>query len=318
MPEEPQEAKNKPDVTSQPTVRLAYRLQYTAYLAVSWLLGRFGRRALIRFSDAIAWVAFSVLRIRRKQVFENLHTAFGDSKPTAELRDIAKWSYRNFALTFLELAHPTMLNGQNGEFFDSPEGMENHAALPPGALIFVTGHFGNWECPRHFTHDRGIKMAVFAKPLHNPLIDAAITRKRQERGLDVIMAAKNPSGAIRALRKGYYLAMLADQDARRQGIFIDFFGKPASTFTGPAFFARRLNIPLMPAFYARDRSPDRRLKLVLFPHIMADPSAPEEQEIERLTEYHVRILEEMVRKYPDNYFWHHRRWKTRPKMSSEF
>ena len=123
--------------------------------------------------------------------------------------------------------------------------------------------------------------------------------------------------AVSAARRGKWLTIVADQDARRHGIFVDFFGKPASTAEGPALFSWKLNLPIAPLFSVRLPGPRRELKAIGLPLIHPDPSAPREEEIRRLTEAHVRALEDTIRRYPDSYFWLHRRWKTRPKRGRD-
>jgi KDO2-lipid IV(A) lauroyltransferase len=106
------------------------------------------------------------------------------------------------------------------------------------------------------------------------------------------------------------VALLADQDARRSGIFVNFFGTPASTFQGPAQFAYRAGCPIVCCYIVRRK--DETHTAVFFPPIYPRADGERDAEIRRLTEEHTKILEGYVSRYPDHYFWAHKRWRTKP------
>jgi KDO2-lipid IV(A) lauroyltransferase len=118
------------------------------------------------------------------------------------------------------------------------------------------------------------------------------------------------------VREGRVAALVADQNARRGGIFVDFFGVPAATFRGPALFAVRTGAPLFVAVALRTSRHPQRYRVVL-QEVTATRSGDPERDVARLTAAHTADLERWVRSAPEQYFWQHKRWKTRPSADAE-
>jgi KDO2-lipid IV(A) lauroyltransferase len=155
---------------------------------------------------------------------------------------------------------------------------------------------------------------MLAKPIHNRLIQERIlSQRRSIPGVEIILTSNSMKAVVQCVREGRHVGFVADQDARRNGIFVPFFGRPASTARGPAVFSYKLGLPLVPLFMVRDSSQQLRLKVVAGTPILPDGTAAEDQEIERITAAHTAQLEAVIRQYPEDYFWMHNRWKTRPK-----
>ncbi|MFC1851365.1 lysophospholipid acyltransferase family protein [candidate division CSSED10-310 bacterium] len=175
--------------------------------------------------------------------------------------------------------------------------------------ILVTGHFGNWEVLGQSLKLLGFPMHVFYKKMSNPLVDKLFFkfRTRYSAGLIEITDYKEKTPAV--IRANGVIGMIADQDARKHGIFVDFLGLPASTYIGPALLSLDYDAPLFVCFFWRKKLGHYKL---VFEPIKRDDSIQERHEIVRnLTEQWVRKLDQMVRQYPGQYFWFHRRWKTR-------
>jgi KDO2-lipid IV(A) lauroyltransferase len=115
-------------------------------------------------------------------------------------------------------------------------------------------------------------------------------------------------GVIRALKNNRFVAMLSDQDAGSDGTVVEFFGRPASTPKGPAAFALKMDAPIVMAFIIRETG--RKQKIVIEKAIFGDRTSDKEADIRNLTQAYTCVLEEYVRKYPDHWFWPHRRWKS--------
>jgi Kdo2-lipid IVA lauroyltransferase/acyltransferase len=175
----------------------------------------------------------------------------------------------------------------------------------------MTAHFGNWEWMGAFMLALGFDVGIWAKPLRNEMVQAFITAQRERMGYSIFYTDQSPLRLFRHVRKGGIIALLADQDARRNGIFIPFFGYPASTPTGPAWIAVKLGVPILPGFGLRTDSGGIRAWTgeIFYP----DPEANEDEEIERALRHYNTQLEIAVREEPTQYMWFHRRWKTRPK-----
>jgi KDO2-lipid IV(A) lauroyltransferase len=281
---------------------------------MAWFFALLPRRATVLLADMLGLVFFHVLRMRRSVVEENLAIAFGQTKSAAERRRIALRTYQNSILTLIEFVQPKpFLGGQSR--FHSVHGAEQIDKVRESGALVLTAHMGNWEALPAYATQQGVPLTALIKPLHNPLVNRDVLRRRSGQGLEVLATTDLMKAAVSAHRRGRWLTFLSDQDARRQGIFVDFFGQPASTAPGVAYFSWRLKLPILPVFCTRDSTPRRDLVIHVCPPLFPDPSQPRDQEELRLTKAHVQALEQIVARYPEHYFWFHRRWKTRPKKA---
>jgi KDO2-lipid IV(A) lauroyltransferase len=177
--------------------------------------------------------------------------------------------------------------------------------------VFCTAHFGNWEM-----HALGHSVAhgpvgVVARPLDNPLLDARLVRFRTRTGNTVIYKHKALAQVIRLLREGRNVAFLLDQNVQAQdGIFVEFFGRPAATTTVAAALALKTGAALVTA--RSELRADGVYELVYEAPIEVDASADREAEIRRLTQIIAARTEAWIRARPEQWLWMHRRWKTQP------
>jgi len=130
-------------------------------------------------------------------------------------------------------------------------------------------------------------------------------------GMKVIGRKEAPKKVLRALRSGGAVGIVGDQNVRRGGVFVDFFGKPAATARGTALFALRTGAPVFLGMATRLPGFPQRYR-VTFEPVEFVPTGDMERDVLSLTEAHTRHLENHVRRAPEQYFWQHRRWKTRP------
>lgn len=251
--------------------------------------------------------------VRKKVVRENLRQAFPDLSSQGLSSLIVK-TYRQFILLIVEFIHfDKFRKSRISDVIAGIEGEEHYKRLSGKPFIVLTAHIGNWELMGAYFTSRGESLTVLAKPLHNPFINQMIVKIRSRAGLEIISTREsNPlKPVLKALKTGRCVCFLADQDARKSGIFVNFFNKPASTFTGPALFSIRTGLPILPVFDVRLE--DNRHKIIFHPPIMPqENSLNRNQAMREITQAHARILENMIRKYPDQYFWFHRRWKSKP------
>jgi KDO2-lipid IV(A) lauroyltransferase len=264
----------------------------------------------------MAWVWQTVAPVRRSVVLDNLRRAFPD-RPAAWHARVARDCVAHFVYMFgffpliVEkggaAALDRLVGGVEGEEYAQAAG------LGQGASILASAHFGNWELALDYLSvHRRLKAAAVAKPMHNPLVEELVARTRRTFGWDIISTREDPvRPLIQGLRDGLCMVLLADQDARREGVFLPFFGHPASTPVGPALLACRFKIPLAVGLARRDPV-DGRHYLRFYPPLYPDPTADRKTEVERLTRAYLACLEEAIREHPEQYFWFHKRWKTQP------
>lgn len=234
----------------------------------------------------------------------------------SRIREITTATYENLFVFSMEFVHLGKWDKQKiAKRIAEIEGEEYFLNFSKSGdpYIAVTGHIGNWELMgAYFASCRDVPVAVVAKPLHNPYVEEMVNNVRTKNGMEVISTREDAAKDIlKALRKGKNVVFLADQDARRSGIFVDFFGKKASTFPGPALFAIRSGCPILPVFDIRMKN--YRHKIIFYPPIYpTGVSKNREEAVEEITRRHVGVLEDVIRRYPEQYFWFHKRWKTEP------
>ena len=179
-------------------------------------------------------------------------------------------------------------------------------------LIFLTGHFGNWEVMGYTLATLGFKSVAVARTLDNPYINEWALRRRQAGGLR-ILDKKGAAMEVDGILAGHgSVGFIADQDAGRRGVFVDFFGRPASTYKSIALMAMRHETPVIIG-YARRLGPQFQFEIaadrIIYPNEWADRKDP----LRWITQEYTAELERIIRRDPDQYLWAHRRWKHRPK-----
>ena len=179
-----------------------------------------------------------------------------------------------------------------------------------GAIVFLP-HFGNWELLAlvygALIPDRAKAIAF---PLKNRHLNALVSQYRERLSLKLITRRQAVRETLRALKGGYAVGFFADQNAGREGVFVDFFGKPASAVRGPATLALKTGAPLLLSMDIRQ--PDDRHHVIITPAIDLEISGDLEQDVQINTAHILKILETYIRQYPDQWLWTHNRWKTQP------
>jgi KDO2-lipid IV(A) lauroyltransferase len=183
-------------------------------------------------------------------------------------------------------------------------------------VVLLTGHVGNWEIGGAALAARGLPIDGVAKPMANRLFEQDLFASRERLGLRIIETGAAPREVLRSLRRGRVVGMLGDQNTHRDPVFIPFFGTPAATSRGPALFALRSGAPVFLGVALREPGWGQRYKVSLEPLHFA-PSGRLDDDVRDLTTAYSQALERAVRLVPDQYFWQHRRWKTRPSASVE-
>jgi KDO2-lipid IV(A) lauroyltransferase len=212
-----------------------------------------------------------------------------------------------------DFAHFPRWNRENIEHLIIYDGFENYAqAQEQGkGVLFLTAHFSNWELGSFAHGIYGHPCYFLVRELDNPLLDAFINRYRCLSGGHAIEKRNAAREVLRALRRGEAVGILSDQNVLAgEGVFVDFFGRPASTTTGPARLARQTGAPIVLGLVIWDEKLGKyRLRFDSVEWIRREDP---EDEILVNTANFTRLIEEYVRRYPAQWLWVHRRWKTRP------
>lgn len=260
----------------------------------------------------IGVAAFRILGRRRRIAIENLTRALGPTPDGLKAETVARRAFEQLGRTFLEFL---ALPAQRREDllarieFVGWEPVQEWGRAGRGAVL-VSAHFGNWELLGMFGGMGFAKVKYLLPRQTNPGSDEYLNDVRRRVGIEPLVIGQGMRSGLRSLREGAFLGMLIDQDARRTGIHVPFFGRPASTHTGPARLAIAANAPIGVAVIERSGRGRFRARVVRV--LTPDPTRGEEAEVRRLTGEITAVIEEVIRARPDHWYWIHRRWKTPP------
>lgn len=270
------------------------------------------RRALLAFGRGLGSLVWRRGLYRREVVRANLRRAFGGTMDDAHRDAVAAGFFRHLGLNLVEFLLLGRLRPQEIRAWVDLEGLEHYraAAAEGRGVLLVTGHFGNWELLAARLGAEGIPITFLAKSQSNAQSDRLLNATRARAGVRTLRAGGPLKEMVVALRRGEVIGLAADQDAGPEGCFAPFLGTPASFYRGAGYFAWKLKAPVVSGVIFR--LSDGRHRLELGPPYEADPAWGEEEAVRRLTETYAQRLEAAVRREPAQYFWTHRRWKTKP------
>jgi len=289
---------------------LQHRLEYVLYLAGSAVVERLPAGVADGLGASLGRIAHR-LGLRRETARAQVRAAFPE-RDDAWVHDVVRQSYEHIgreAMAMLRMSRTDV----RSSWLASAEvvGIDRLlAAWGEGrGLVLVGGHLGNWELGAAVLASRDMPVDAIAKRLANPLIDRAIADARARLGLRIMHLGGASKRALQSLREGRVVGFVADQDAGRAGVFVDFMGRPASTHRGPALLAIRSGAPMFVGLPLRRPDGGYHLEAV---EVRFDREGDLEEAVRRGTQAFSAVLEEGVRRAPGQYFWQHRRWKSRP------
>ena len=292
--------------------RISHRIEHLLLRSFSSLVLRIPESAAARLGTGLGWIAGSVLRIRRKVVDENLARAFPDRSRRWRSR-VATATYGHFgreAVSFLLFQAMSSAELRGRCDVEGFELLQESIERGKGVILLLA-HFGNWEIGGASIASRGVPLVGVARKQSNPLFDDYIVQARARLGLGVIYRDEGARAVMRALRVPKVVALVADQNVPRDGVFVDFFQFPASTARGPGVLAIRTGAPVVFMDPRRIQGSRARYR-IRFSLITFERADELEENVRRLTRAYMSRIEQTVRENPGQYFWFHRRWKTRP------
>lgn len=296
---------------------LKHRIEYGAFSVLRGVVRVLPEAVALGLGEALGWIMGVVVRIRRGVVDDNLRRAFPERDDRWRAR-VARESYRHLGREGVAMFR---LGGHTRDWVleaTTVEGLEPllEAVEAGRGAIVVTGHLGSWEMGGAAIAVRGAPVDAVALVQGNPLFDRDLVATRQRLGMEVIRRGDASKAVLKSLRRARVPALVADQNARHAPLFVDFFGTPAATFRGPALFALRTGAPLFVGICTRASRHPQRYRVVLR-EVTIERSGDLEADVQRLTQAHVEVLEEWVARFPEQYFWQHKRWKTRPPAETQ-
>lgn len=304
--------------------KLRYMAEYSLFQGFLFCVRCLPVRTARSFADAVAWFLHNMIprRLTRYQVAdENLQVAFGASMTAVERDAVICGMWRHLFRMVVEIVQlPRRLRLYNcADVLDFTGRDECVQAMCSGRpVLFLGGHFGNWEISVNTFGHFGFPMGVVARDLDNPYLHEWFRRFRESTGNTLISKDGGSSELVEIMERGGMASLLCDQDAGRGGLFVDFFGKPASTFKSIGLLALQYNALIVVG--GAWRLPDTRQdgRWVRFNLTTQDVIDPADHQgvagLAELTQRFTQSLEQLIRRAPEQYFWVHRRWKSEPRV----
>jgi len=269
------------------------------------------------FGAFLGWLYGSVLRIRSTEILATLRRCFPD-KTDAELRRIRRGMYANMAHGVVDLLRLSFISDE--EMRAQCIWLDRHhldEAFKRGkGVVVITAHVGSWETIAAIGPLEGYPETIVVKTVRPPAFDGYLSKLRGRFGTTVLPRKGSFRPCLRALKNKNLLGFMIDQNMRPgHGVFVDFFGRPASTSPGAAMLALQAGSPIVPVFAVRQPNGDHHIHCL--PEIEA-PRSRVPEELVRCTQDATRALESIIRQYPEQWIWMHRRWRTTPEEVAAF
>lgn len=261
----------------------------------------------------LARLLFLLSRREKARALSNLSIAFGAEKSPRDILRICRLCFENLGKGLMEVLQFPRLNPGNLGRLVSLEGKQNiDDALKKGkGVIVFTAHFGNWELLGVSLVLLGYDVGFIVRPVRSPRLEALVNRNRESMGVECIPRGTSIKKALWRLRRNGVLGILSDIDTKVDGVFVDFFGRPAFTPRGPVSIALRTGAALIPVFIIRQEDDTHRI--VAEKPLELKVTGDQEEDVRLNTASFTKIIESYIRKYPEQWIWVHERWKTRPK-----
>lgn len=287
--------------------------EYAAVLVILKFLGLLPRSMARAFSAALARLLLWCFPKLRRAAMTNLRLAFPDWTDAQRSAAIRRMT-QNLGWMAAEFAHFPKLTPENIRELVAREGFENFEAarLRGHGVIFLTGHMSAWELAPFAQALYGQPLSFLVRAIENERVDALVNRYRCLSGNRPIEKNNSARTMLRVLRDAGTVGILADQNTSvDEGVFVDFFGTPASATTGLARLAHHTGAAVVPGFLFWHNTM-RKYILKFEPALALLHTDDEEADIRENTARCAKVIEDYIRAHPDQWLWVHKRWKNRP------
>lgn len=291
--------------------RIKHFVYYILAIIISQIILQIPRKFALKLGVFIGDLAFLLLKRDKAKAIKNLSIAFGKEKSQKEILTICHNCFRNMGKSLIEFFQLPKLNSGNIGDIVKIEGKQNiEETLKKGkGGIILTAHIGNWELVGATFPLNGYKSNTIVRPEKIPRLDRWVNQRREKTGLKCIGRGASIKSALQCLKRNELLGILADVDTKVDGVFVDFFGRPAYTPRGPVNIAIKTGCDLLPTFIIRQK--DNTHKMIVEKAIELKITGNTEEDIRYNTAVFTKIIESYIRKYPDQWIWVHDRWKTK-------
>jgi KDO2-lipid IV(A) lauroyltransferase len=283
--------------------------------AGAWLINRIGYRRALALAAAAGDLLYRLPSRMKSRILHNLQFALGDALSPDERRNIARRVMHNIAKNWFELFYYGGGNKKAVEDTVSFEGKENlDRALSRGrGVIAVSAHLSNYPILAQQFSRKGYTFVMVIRDPASRVIAAMYEKGRELielRSLLTLPERRFYREALSILKSNGILCLIADENKRHGGIFVDFFGHQASTPPGPAALALRTGAPIVPVFLLRN--PDNSLRVIVERELVLQKTGDDQQDMQSITAAFTRLIEDYVRRDPAQWMWTNFRWRTQP------
>jgi KDO2-lipid IV(A) lauroyltransferase len=289
------------------------RIEFWLVMVVARTLGWMPRWKARLFANALTWSAYRALGRLRRVGERNLELAL-PTLAKKERERILRGVFRHLGWQLVEFCRMPRYTAENTRGWIRTEGLDHYLAArarDKGVLI-VTGHLGAWELSSFYHSLMGYPMGLVIRRLDNRPLDEFVNRIRCLHGNRVLHKNDFARGLLTAMRSGQTVGILMDTNMTPpQGEFVEFFGRPACTASGLARVALKTDAAVVPGFLVWEET-ERRYVLHFGSELVFDRTDDVEADILAATQLCTTTIETWIRRYPDQWLWIHRRWKTRP------
>ncbi|MDH3626887.1 MAG: lysophospholipid acyltransferase family protein [Acidobacteriota bacterium] len=289
--------------------RLRYLLEAAAFAVLLGLSRVIPRSWIRKMGRGLGALARRLNSRHRTIALTNLQTAMPHLSDDEAL-EITHNCWKHFGEILLDTLSVRRLGPDSvgtEVHYEGLEHVQNAYGSGRGVLLF-SGHFGHWELIALMQGHLGLPLSIVARPLDNPYLEKMLTALRGSSGNILIYKRHAVRAMVKSLRNSIGAALLIDQDAREEGVFVPFFGRPASTTPTLARLALRTGAMIIP-MYSVPR-PDGSWTIIYEPPVEVDPEADRIAETHRVTALCTAKLEGWIRQRPELWLWMHRRWKS--------
>ena len=287
--------------------------EFTAKLT-AFCISRLPRPMALAIGGWLGILAFWFASGQRRLACKHLQQSL-DIPDEQSVNAIVKTCFVNLGKTVVEFMQFPRMNPeqiQKHVKFEGVHHIENALAQGKGAIV-LTGHFGNWELLAASITAIVAPLTPIVRKLRSPRLNALVTNYREKAGYSSIDRDTGVRQALRCLKNNELLGIVADVDTTVNGVFVNFFGKPAYTPYSPIAFALKTGAAVLPCFIVRQ--PDGSHRAIIEPPLSLERFDVREKELVVNTQKFTEIIESYIRKYPEQWIWMHKRWKTRPESS---
>ena len=269
------------------------------------VLSRIWKTSSIRnlhiISQNLANIFFNYIPKRKKTALKNLKIAFPD-KSDEWISNTLKKCYEFFIFNLLQfLAFP--FDPSSIEIKVVGEKHLKNAINQKKGTVLVSAHFGSWEILGYWFGKNNYPLVGVAQRQKNKGANLFFEEKRQLSGIKQVYRKSSMDSLYDVLNANQILGLVSDQDAKGKGVFVDFFNNPASTHKGAALFHLNTNASLIFGICVQKNIGQYQVEFI--------PIIPDKESVEDITQLYTSIIEQSIKKYPEQYFWFHNRWKTK-------